>query len=48
MGIIIAKVSSYAEEYVLDWAKENNIDTDKALDEILTSIRDEKEDREEH
>lgn len=48
MGVIIAKVSDYAEQYIEEWAKANGIDTEHALDEILTSLRDEKEDKEEH
>ncbi len=39
MPVIIASVSDYANGYIGEWAKENNISEEQALDEILTSIR---------
>lgn len=39
MPVIIASISNYSNDYVDDWAKENNITQEEALDQILTSVR---------
>lgn len=39
MTVIIASISDYAMEYIEQWAAENGINTEKALDEIISSVR---------
>jgi hypothetical protein len=41
--VIIAKVSDYAYQYLDTWMNQNNLDAETALDEILSSLRQEAE-----
>ncbi len=39
MPLIIASISDYANKYIEDWAKENSIDKEAALNAIISSVR---------
>ncbi len=41
MPVIIASISDYSNEYIESWAKNNDIDIEKAIDQIISSVRDE-------
>ena len=43
MVLMLVNLSSYADEFINQWAEANNITRDNALDEIITSVRREAE-----
>lgn len=42
---IVAKLTDYAFNYVQEWMNENDINEEDALNEIITSVRREAEER---